>query len=290
MQIAEDMAPVGEEYSERLHADILGDVLENLDMADILRRATSMSVGRTEKEIAAAIARAQTARKLQQEILAHASGYDPKALQGTLGFSMRHVELFVRSILPLVGARVEAESHEGRILDVRLPERLRGRFSEFGQRTVVRVTTDRRMAQRFSNLVLLDFEAEFFQFLIGEAKSQDFDGVYASVHAPSGERGTLAAYKLRWQNDQGDPLMEELITLFCDGEERVTTNPPFFVEWIESTPEAAPLPSSDRSARTTHLDTIEASAHRRLATESTRFKHPNGFVQLAGADFRSRSR
>ena len=285
MQIAEDMAPVGEEYSERLHADILGDVLETLDMADILRRATVMRVGRTEQEIKAAIARAQTARQLQDEILAHASGYDPNALRGTLGFSMRHVELFVRSILPLLGARVESESYGRRILDVRLPEHLRGEFPEFGQRTAIRVTTDRRMAQRFPNVVLLDFEAEFFQFLIREAKSQDFDGVYASVQTPSGEPGTLAAYKLRWQNDQGDPLTEELVTLFGDSEGRVTVNPSFLVEWIESTATAAPVPTSDRSARPTHLDAIEAAAHGLLASESTRFKHPNGIVQLATADF-----
>lgn len=288
MRIAEDMAPVGKEYSGRLHADILGDVLENLDMADILRRAASMSVGRTEQEIEAAIARAQTARKLQDEILAHASGYDPNVLRGSLGFSMQHVELFVRSILPFVGARVESESHKGRILDVRLPEHLRGEFAEFGQRTVVRVTTDRRVAQRIPNVVLLDFETEFFQFLIREAKSHDFDGVYASVRALSGEQGALATYKLRWQNDQGDPLTEELVAFFCDSNGRVTTNPPFLVEWIESSPRAAPVPASDRSARSRRLDTIEAFAHARLATDSTRFKHPNGFVRLAAADFRSR--
>ena len=285
MQIAEDMAPVGPEYSERLHADILGDVLENLDMAEILRRATTMRVGRTEQEVEAAIARAQAARKLQDEILAHATGYDPDALRGALGFSMRHVNLFVQGILPLMGAKVESASHGGRVLDIRLPERLRGEFPEFGQRTVVRVTTDRRTAQRLSNAVLLDFESEFFRFLINEAKSQEFDGVYASVESVTGDCGAVAAYRLRWQNDQGDPLTEEFVTIFRDDQGQVAQNPPFLVKWIASTPTPAPVSSADRDARGAYLDATDAYAQGLLATESTRFKHPNGFVRLAAADF-----
>ena len=285
MQIAEDMAPVGREYGERLHADILGDVLESLDMAEILRNATSLSFGRTEQEIEAAIARATAARELQEEMLAHAAGYDPNALQGTLGFGMRHVELFVRGMLPLVGAEVESESHRGEVLHVRLPEELRGEFQEFGQRTVVRMTTSRRAAQRLRDVALLDFEAEFFKHLIAVATSQGFDGIYASVSTPSGEEGTMAVYALRWQNDQGDALSEELVTVFRDGSGELVGNPAFLVKWIESAPIAAPISRGDRTRRAGDFDAMEEYAHRLLSEESTRFKHPNGLVRLAAADF-----
>ena len=46
-------------------------------------------------------------------------------------------------------------------VEIRLPEFERGRFAEFGQRTVVRVTTDRRIASQFADVTLLDFESEF---------------------------------------------------------------------------------------------------------------------------------
>ena len=287
MQIAEDMAPVGREYGDRLHADILGDVLESLDMAEILRNATSLHLGRTEQEIEAAIARAKAARELQEEILAHAAGYDPEVLRGTLGFSMRHVELFVRGMLPFVGAEVEAELYKGEVLQVRLPERLRGEFREFGQRTVVRMTTNRRMAQRLPDVALLDFEGELFQYLIAVARSPEFDGIYASVSAQSVQEGTVAVYGLRWQNDQGDALSEELVTVFRDGGGELVGDPAFLVKWIESAPTGAPLPVGERAQRAENFDAIEEYAQRLLATESTRFKHPNGLVRLAAADFRS---
>lgn len=292
-RLAEALRPQADAFlllsgnGDRLHADILGDVLESLDMAEILRNATSLHLGRTEQEIEAAIARAKAARELQEEILAHAAGYDPEVLRGTLGFSMRHVELFVRGMLPFVGAEVEAESYKGEVLQVRLPERLRGEFREFGQRTVVRMTTNRRMAQRLPDVALLDFEGELFQYLIAVARSPEFDGIYASVSAQSVQEGTVAVYGLRWQNDQGDALSEELVTVFRDGGGELVGDPAFLVKWIESAPTGAPLPVGERAQRAENFDAIEEYAQRLLATESTRFKHPNGLVRLAAADFRS---
>ena len=284
MKIAEDMAPVGREFDSRLHAQVLGDVLENIDMAEILRAATSMRIGRTEEEIEAAIERARTARRLQDEILAHAAGYDANALRGALGLTMRHVDLFVRAMLPRIGATKETALHGGKLVEFHLPEDLRGEFPEFGNKSVVRITMDRGMVQRVSNVVLLDFEASFFRYLIDEAKSQRFDGVYASVDSPGGESGALAAYVLRWQDDQGQPLMKDLVTLFLDATGEITSNPPFLVRWLESTLRPAGMLDTDRELRAKHWSEINDRAHQLLSAESTRDKHPNGLVQLVAAD------
>ena len=285
MKIAEDMAPAGQEFNDRLHAQVLGDVLDNLDMANILRAATSMRIGRTEQEIEAAIERARMARKLQDEILAHAAGYDANALRGALGLTMRHVDLFVRAMLPRIGVTKERELHGGKIVEFHLPEGLRGEFPEFGNKSVVRVTMDRGMAHRFSNVVLLDFETPFFRYLIDEAKSQRFDGLYASVDSPNGERGALAAYTLRWQDDQGQPLMKDLVALFRDANGVMTSNPAFLFSWLESTLRPAGVPGTDRELRVNDWNELNDRAHQLLSVESTRFKHPNGLVQLAAADF-----
>ena len=285
MRIAEDMAPVGREYTGELHTNVLGEVLERLDMAEILRSATSMNIGRTEAEIEKAIARAREARELQDEILSHASGYEPDALHGTLGFTMRHVNIFVRAMLPYVGAAIEAELYDGRVLELRLASEHRGVFPEFGQKTVVRVTVDRALVGRVRHLVLLDFGSQFFNYLVAEAKSQQFDGMYASVGSSVGGRGVLGVFKLRWQNDQGEAIAEELVATFRDEHGGVTSSPRFLAKWLESRPVSGSIPPVQQDRRREDSTAIEQEAQRLLATESTRFKHPNGIVQLATADF-----
>lgn len=286
-QIVQGMAPVGAEYGDRLYAEILGEVLDNIDLSSILQSATDMRMERTREQIEEALDRARNAKRLQDEIFTHIAGYDPNALMGTLGFTMQHVNLFVRSMLPMLGAKIQTEQYEGQVLEVRLPDDMRGYFAEFGQRTVVRLTTDRRMAQRLRDVVLLDFETKFFQYLIDFAKSQEFDGMYAATTSGSGAIGTLAAVKLRWQNDQGEPLTEEFVTLFAETNGRIETNPPFLTEWLVSTVRYASPPNPNRKQRKDIFERILADADKRLAAESTRFKHPNGLVPLASADFLS---
>ena len=110
-QMVEDMAPVGSEFNNRLHADILGDVLDNLDFSAVLRSVTTMEIQRTREEIDKAIARARKSARLQNEILTHAVGYSPNALQGTLGFTMQHVESFVRGMLSRIEVETESEHY-----------------------------------------------------------------------------------------------------------------------------------------------------------------------------------
>ena len=283
-QIVQDMTPVGTEYNERLYAEILGEVLDNIDLSTILQSATDMQVERTREQIDEALERAKSAKELQDELFTHVAGYDPNALSGTLGFTMQHVDLFVRGMLPIMGIQIESELYNGGVLEIRLPDNMRGDFAEFGQRTVVRITTDRRIAQRARDVVLLDFETPFFQDLIEFAKSEQFDGFYAATNSSAGGPGTLAAVKLRWQNDQGDPLTEDFVTLFTGSNGVIEANPPFVSHWLVSPVMTAQAPNMDREERRKTFDSIMVVANQRLSAESTRFKHTNGLVPLAGAD------
>ena len=284
--IVQDMAPVGEEYNERLDAEILGQILENMDFASILRSATDMNLTRTQEEIDKALERAQEAKKLQDEVFTHVAGYDPNALGGTIGFTMQHVDLFIRNMLPLVDIDLQSTLYDGDVLEIRLPKDLQGQFPEFGRRTVVRVTTNRRLSHRLQDVVLLDFETQFFQHLIKLAKSQAFDGLYASVFSTAGEPGILAAFKLRWQNDQGKALTEEFVPLFAGAEGKISENPPFLAEWLMSQVTSGPVPDSDRESRHEAYNSLVQAADCVLDSKSTRFKHPNGRVDLAAADCR----
>ena len=282
--IVQDMAPIGEEYNERLDAEILGEILENMDLSSILRSATDMNIRRTQEEIDKALERAQEAKKLQDEVFTYVAGYDPNALGGTIGFTMQHVDLFIRNMLPIAEIDLQTTLYDGEVLEVRLPEDIQGKFPEFGRRTVVRVTTNRRLAHRLRGVELLDFETKFFQYLIKLAKSQAFDGLYASVLSTVGEPGIIAAFKLRWQNDQGKALTEEFVPLFATAEGKVSENPPFLAEWLMSQVTSAPVPNSDRASRHEAYNGLVEVADRLLDSKSTRFKHPNGRVDLAAAD------
>jgi superfamily II DNA or RNA helicase len=284
MQIARDMAPVGSEYNERLYAEILGEILENLDLALILQSATEMEVERTREQIEEALERARRARDLEQDIFAYATGFEADGLRGTLGFTMQNVHHFICSMLPFVGASLTAARHNGKMLEIKLPEDLRGKFPEFAQRTVVNITTDRRLAQRFKEIVLLDFEAPFFRYLIERAKSHDFDGFYAAALSPTGTAGALGAFMLRWQSDQGDVLTDEFVPFFVSPDGDVECNPSFVAPWLMSSLVSSHVRNPDRQVRRKTFDKLLDAANRRLGAESTRFKHPNGLVCLAAAD------
>ena len=283
-RIAHDMAAIGGEFHERLYADILGDILDHLDLATILRAATTMRMEHTKEQVEAALARARRAQDLQNEIFANVAGYDPNVLAGTVGFTMQHVAHFVRNMLPLVGVTIEASIHRGQVLRVRLPDDMVGDFGEFGQKRLVRITTDRRHAQRLGDVVLLDFASSFFRYLVEIAKSQGFDGIYASGGALDNRNYALAAFKLRWQNDQGDLLTEEFVFLLRNDRGRIEKNPSFLVQWLLDDSEGLPAPYGDISSRMEVFSQLESSADELLLCESSRYKHPNGLVQLAAAD------
>jgi superfamily II DNA or RNA helicase len=283
MTVAREMAPIGEEFSDALYAEILGELLENIDMTAILSRADVGSDVRTRQEIEEAINHAREAQRMQDELLRHAAGFDPAALSGSFGLGMSEVKTFIRSMISFKQIRLEAETHEGRILELRLPEELRGKYPEFHQRTVVRVTSDRSLAQRISDVHLLDFENSLFRDLIQYAQSPGFGGTHAIIAMNELPSGVLSAHRLRWHNDQGDPLVDELLVGHSDIYSNVIINPPSLLAWIrgEGVNMREPILSAKDRERT--LTTIRMAAEARLGSESSRFKHPNSLILLAAA-------
>ena len=161
---------------------------------------------------------------------------------------------------------------------------MRGQFPEFLQRTIVRITTDRRLAQRLNDVVLLDFEVAFFRYLISVAQMPDFGGTYAPIYSSGEDVGALVAYRVRWQNDQGDPLVHEFVVLHANGSQPVAANPAFLTAWLRQEAQTAQRPNPNLSERKDTLFRLRQAAEVRLAAESSRFKHPNGLVLLAAAD------
>ena len=102
-----------------------------------------------------------------------------------------------------------------------------------------------------------------------------------------GADGSLGAFKLRWQNDQGDAVTEEFAMYFRDKAGGMSKNPPFLTHWLVSEVACCQVPKSDRDIRNAAYEELWDAANRLLANESTRFKHPNGIIHLSAADFRT---
>lgn len=209
--IATELAAVAPENAEALAADILGEILSNIDMEAILERAEKMSITLTADEIDAAIVSAQEARKAENEILAFADGHEGPV---SGGLDHRHMLAFIEGMAPHVGAVVRRRSESGRSLELELPEVLVGRFPEFGRRRVVHLTLDGALARRRDDVFPLDFRLGFVSDLAHQAKERRFDGLCAAAKPLIGDReGWLTLWRVRWQDAEGRLLEEGQIPM-----------------------------------------------------------------------------
>lgn len=240
------------------------------------------------RRIDEAIERARQSQSLQDQLFAHIEGYDPNATAAVHAFGPEEVLAFLEGVLPRRDIRIRERLHNGRVLELGLPEAMRGRYSEFGGRTIVRVTVDRRLAMRDERNVSMDFASVFFSDLIEFAKSPEFGGEYGRLAAP--QTGVLGIYKVRWQNDQGLPRWEMLVPVFLPaGRDVALPNPDFFGSLLhgfdDPSDALAREPMVDRRVALTQLG---ACASEVLAERCTPLRHPNDLVLLAAADLHAR--
>ncbi|MYK35524.1 MAG: hypothetical protein F4045_10625, partial [Chloroflexi bacterium] len=282
LNIAQDLSQVGSEFREGITTEIIGEIMDRLDIASLLAQNREMEITRTATEIEAALVRAQQSRSQQERLFSNIESYDPSSAGILHTFGPRELLSFLERILPHLDVNIRERLYNGRVLEVELPEDLRGQFSEFPQRaSVVRVTVDRQLAIRDSRLVLMDFYSPFFRMLIEYAKSSEFKGEYTGVSFPIS--GTLGVYKLRWQNDQGIPRWEALVPVFLPQDSlEATIHPSFFASLLLEPKEFIyPMIQSDRREVMVRLRNC-ASAE--LAAACTTLRHPNDLVLVAVAD------
>ncbi len=282
--ISRTMAEVGDDYREGLHQEIMGELLERVDMASILSANRTLDIGRTDAEIDEAITRARAAQSQQQQLFTHVEGYDPNETTALHSFSDSDVLAFLEGMLPFVGIRVRNRIHNGKTLEVELPADLRGRYSEFPPRgAYARITVDREVAANSANVVPMDFASPFFLDLIEKAQSPEFGGEYACL--PSPKSGTLALYKMRWQDDQGLPRWDALVPIHLTERGNAISNPDFFNDLLTGGGQM-PIPAISGQRRMKQLDALSQKAHDELAARCSPLRHPNDVVLLAAADLR----
>lgn len=282
--LSREMASVSGEFDGRYASEILGELLDQLDLSTLLTDAAAGVVERTDERIAEAVARARRARDLQDEILSQAGGFDPTALARLGRFTTADVLRFVLRMAPFAGYELAGTDERRERVTLRLPDRMRGRYPEFGARTVIEATTSRASAASSRSLTLLDFGSSFLRDLIAMSGSPEFGGGYASLELP-GRQGRVAAFLGRWQSEQGETLGEELHLVRCAPDDRFAADEGM-VAALLAAPVASVEPprSNDPAARREVLEGLRAHVELFAAGQVTRQRILNDLVLLAAAD------
>ncbi len=285
--IAEDMAAVGQEYRDGLETEILGELLERVDIAAIMASNRTLQLSRSEEDVEVAVQRARESHSQQESLFAHIEGYDPQRAAAVEALGTDEALVFLKGILTFRNVKIRSQLYAGKVLELELPAEMRNRFAEFGMRTVVRVTVDRQLARSVKSdppACPMDFASEFFNDLIDFAQSPRFKGEYATLVGP--ESGILGLYRLRWQNDQGEPQGDELLPVFLpEGGGPPIANPAFFASLLVNAPQSQSPPQTGNSAeRNVRMEHLRQQADLELAARCTEFRHPNDIVLLATAD------
>ena len=208
--IADEMASISDQTQEGLASEILGELLSQIDMSEILERATTLNINRTEEEIEEAIRVAQQSRTLEEEILQYSNSYSSN-IQG--GFTNMHMVSFVEGMCSVLGIKIRQKLHRDQTIEVELPDDLIGKWPEFGRRNVIRLSVDHARLQRSDQMIPMDFECNFVSDLASAARERwEFDGLYTCA-AVSGAPQALAVQDILWQGLAGEALEEELFTI-----------------------------------------------------------------------------
>ncbi len=284
--ISREMATVSGEFDERYGAEILGELLDQLDLSSVLAEALAGTVTRTRERIDEAIARAQNARSLQDEMLSAAGGFDPAALARLGRFATADVMRFVLRMARFMGLETSGVDARAERFQLRLPDAMRGRYAEFGGRLVIDATTSRGTAARVRATVLLDFSGQFLRDLIEASSTPEFGGGYASVRLPGGG-GESAAFLLRWQSEQGEPLSEELHLVRRRPDGAVAIDDDLVGRLLEGeVATAEPVRANDVDARRNAIAVLTARVEADAAAQITRMRFLNDIVLLSVADVR----
>ena len=206
--ISREMATVSSEYRENYASEIFGELLDQLDLSQILE-ANEMPE-RAEERISDAVERAKRARELQNEVLSGAVKFNPESLLRQGSFGTSHVAAFVQRACPFMAIEFIAKREPERFT-LRLPDELRGRFAEFGARTVIEATTDRSSWSYGGKTELIDFQSSFLRALVDHVMAPEFGGSYAALQGAWQKGEMLSALMARFQTEQGEANGEELM-------------------------------------------------------------------------------
>jgi len=263
----------------------MGELLERVDISELLDEARNGHVERTKERIDAAIAEASRAKRLQDEILNQVDRPDVSGVQLLGGYTTANVATFVQRAAIRFDIEVEASS-DLENFTLRLPANLRGAFREFGNRTVISVTTRRRGWNPDGEVVLIDFSGTFLRYLVNAVTAADFGGSYATFAESNNLPQFFAVFLARFQDDQGHHQGENLIVVRQDNDS-IAVDGQFLSRLFDAPLRDADPVRKDPAIKKAELDAARDRAELAMANDVTQFRHPNDLVTLAVAELGS---
>jgi hypothetical protein len=280
--IVREMACVGAEFNNLYAADIMGELLERIDISALLDEASRGHVDRTQERIDAALNEARKAKDIQDDILSHAGRGSIESLNEVGMYTTLDLANFLKRALPFLKIVVEPSSDDAERFVLRLPVELKGQFPEFSGRTVISATTCRNSWQSGKE-ALLDFSTSFLIWVIKEVSAEQFGGSYAAISGDSG-LNFFAAFLARYQNDQGFVQSEKLLVVAQDAAESLAIDNSVVRKLLAGVAVDVSPRAVEAAERSKLLEAARDRAEVRMAEELTRFKHPNDLVLVAAAE------
>lgn len=277
-QVVRDMSVLGDEFKPGLEAEIVGEIADVLDVAEILEGAIEDHIDRTQENLDAALQRAREAVEIQRELLSYAAGYNPDEIRGELAVTAEHLHAFVTGMIDQLNLDVIESSHGGRALQVRVPDDLVETYSLKSRRFAICLSRD--LAGGRQGREMMDFDSPFFRMLAAEAKQYGFDGRVAGVDGLLSP--AVVASILRWQNDQGVRMRQEFAAEAVEKDSTVAHNPEWFSQWLLQ-PASDLWATSNRETGKRLLEIAEGGMHQRLSDISNRDLHPENIQTIAAA-------
>lgn len=278
--VVRQMSAVNSEFDERYQSEVMGELLERLDIETLLNEAGLGKVERSSERIDAAIAQAQSAKSIQDEILAGADRYDREGWKDLGALSTLHLAQFIKRMAPFAGVVIEPRRSDPETFTLRLPSELKGSFEEFGGRTVIEVTTRRGGRDRESDAVPMDFASSFVRHLISTANSLEFDGGYGALALPTMAGQTAAVFLARFQNDQGQSTGESIIVSVRDSQRQVEINNAAILPLFDEVQVTGSPVVEQAKQRIELAEALRDRAEVDMAAKCTKFQHPNSLIAL----------
>lgn len=275
-QVVQDMSVLGNEFKPGLEAEILGEIADAVDVANILENALAKNMEHTQESLDAALAKAKAAVRMQRELLSYAAGYNAEETKGEIRITAQHLKAFVSGMINQLGIKITASTHNGRVLTVNIPSNLVENYSL--KRSKFLICFERELAAANRRREMMDFDSLLFKMFITESKRYRFDGRVAGLNGLKSP--ALIAAILRWQNDQGIRQRQEFSVEAIYENGAVEHNPEWFSEWLTKPVEDSKLELNRKTARF-FLKRAEKAMHDRLETISNLDLHPENIQPLA---------
>ena len=268
-QVVQDMATLGGEFQPGLEAEILGEIAEAIDVADILEDGFNQGVEHTAESIEEALKRAREAVNKQRDLLKYATGYNADETRNELKITKAHLHAFITGMIAKLNIEVVEETHKGAVMRLRIPREIQDELSLAGRN--FRITLDRDIASRRSDIQMMDLSHPLFNFFLTFAKQYSFDGRVCKAGNVSSD--ALVCAMLRWQNDQGMRMRQEFWTVSAHKDGRAETNTEEVANWLMS-PATDGSYVGNREIADMLFKITNESMDDRLSQKSNRDLHP----------------